>query len=78
MSKNINVEGHVKRYEDTELQEVVALIAGLTKLVESRKEETIANLKQKLAILEAGEIPEEPKSEKPKRTRGGKKVATEE
>lgn len=74
MSKNINVAAHAKRYEQTELQDVVALIAELTKLVESRKEETIRMYKEKLAILEAGEIPEEPKTERPKRTRGGKKV----
>ena len=77
MSKNINVATHVKRYEQTELQDVVALIAGLTQLVDARKEETIAMYKQKLAILEAGDIPEEIKPEKPKRTRGGKKVAHE-
>jgi len=77
MSKNINVAAHAKRYEQTELQDIVALIAELTKLVEARKEETITALKEKLAILEAGEIPEEPKPSTPKRTRGGKKVASE-
>lgn len=77
MSKNINVAAHVKRYEQTELQDIVSLIAGLTNLVDARKEETIAMYKQKLAILEAGDIPEETKPEKPKRTRGGKKVASE-
>lgn len=75
MSKNINVQAHVKRYEQTELQDVVALIAELTKLVEARKEEVIKDYKEKLAILESGEIPQEVIPERPKRTRGGKKVA---
>lgn len=75
MSKNINVAAHIKRYEQTELNDVVALIAELTKLVEQRRAEVIASYKQKLAILESGEIPAEVPAEKPKRTRGGKKVA---
>lgn len=76
MAKNIDVAAHVKRYAQTELNDVVALIAELTKLVDERRAEVIASYKQKLAILESGEIPaEEAPAEKPKRTRGGKKVA---
>lgn len=77
MSKNISVEAHVKRYEQTELQDVVMLISGLMQLVERRKEQTIADYEQKLAQLKKGEIPEAIIPEKPVRTRGGKKKVEE-
>lgn len=77
MSKNISVEAHVKRYEQTELQDVAMLIAGLTQLIERRKEEAITDLEQKLAQLKKGEIPETIIPEKPVRTRGGKKKVEE-
>lgn len=75
MSKNINVQAHVKRYQNTELSDVVRLIVSLQDLVESRRGEKVAQLKEQLAILEKGEIPEEQKSEEitPRTTRGGRK-----
>lgn len=74
MAHNINVEAHLKRYANTELADVVKLIAGLTNLVEERKGNTINKLKEQLALLEQGQIPEEPAKVVPARTRGGKKV----
>lgn len=76
MAKKIDVAGHIKRYEDTDLTFIAALIEGLTNLVEQRKQQQIEFHKQQLEILETGKIPEpviEP--EKPKRTRGGKAIA---
>lgn len=80
MSKNINVEAHVKRYDQTELSDVVQLIDALQKLVESRKGEKVLKLKEQLAILERGEIPPPiPKPERSSRTtRGGKRKETTE
>lgn len=80
MSKTINVPAHVKRYQTTELSNVIGLIGGLQALVEVRRAETITNLKEKLELLEKGEIPiEAPKVEnQPRTTRGGKKKNTTE
>lgn len=78
MAKNINVTAHAKRYDNTELSDVVALIAELTKMVDSRRQETIDHYERKLAVLKSGEIPSEQAEKKPARTRGGKKVATDE
>lgn len=77
MAQNINIDAHVKRYENTELSDIVKLIAGLTNLIEGRKNSEIDKLKQQLAMLEQGQIPEEPAKVTPKRTRGGKKIQTE-
>lgn len=78
MSKNINIAAHVKRYEQTELSDVVKLIKALTELIESRKAATIAQMKEDLALLEKGEIPAEPaKPEGTKTTRGAKKPKQE-
>lgn len=76
MSKNINVQAHVKRYEATELSDVVALIAALNTLVEQRREQAIAEYEAKLNALRNGEVPvvEKP-TPAPKRTRGGKAIA---
>lgn len=79
MAHNINVEAHVKRYVNTDLSDVVKLIAGLTNLIESRKSATIAEYEERLALLKQGHIPEEPaKIVPPRKTRGGKKIAADE
>lgn len=57
MSKNINVEAHLKRYEKTDLNQVIALIEGLQKLVESGRAKAIEEAEAKLAILKRGDIP---------------------
>lgn len=78
MSKNINIAAHVKRYEQTELSDIVKLIKALTELIESRKAATIAQMREDLALLEKGEIPAEPaKAEGTKTTRGSKKPKAE-
>jgi hypothetical protein len=78
MSKNINIAAHVKRYEQTELSDIVKLIKGLTELVESRKADTITQMEEQLALLKKGEIPVQPVApERVKTTRGSKKVKSE-
>lgn len=77
MPKNIDINAHVARYEDTDLQNVQALIDGLKALIERRTANEIEKYEAALAKLKKGEIPAaEPKPAKPERkTRGGKKVA---
>lgn len=78
MAKNIEVAAHVNRYKDTDLQDVVKLIEGLTELVDGRRLDEIKACENRLALLKNGEIPKEVKPEKPTRvTRGGKKVSEE-
>lgn len=74
MAHNINVEAHVNRYTNTDLADVVRLIASLSKLVEERKTATITEMEQRLALLKNGEIPTEPAKTVAPRTRGGKKI----
>lgn len=78
MSKNINVEAHTKRYEQTDLGDIINLIDSLQKLIERKREEHIAKMKETIALLESGAIPPpEPKAERtPRTTRGGKKKET--
>lgn len=79
MSHNINVEAHLKRYTNTDLADVVKLIAGLTNLVENRKTATIQEMEERLALLKQGQIPEEPaKVVPPRAKRGEKKIKQEE
>lgn len=76
MSKNIDVAAHVRRYEQTELTDVLKLVSALNELIELRKAQAIADLEEKLKLFKSGEVPAaEPKAEAaPKRTRGGKKL----
>lgn len=75
MSKIINVADHVKRYEDTELSLINALIDGLTEMKERRTKEEIQIHEAALEKLKNGEIPAPtPKATKP---RGERKKKTE-
>lgn len=76
MSKNINIEAHVKRYLNTELSDVVKLTEALNALVASRRETAIAEKEKELELLKSGGIPESPKPAEPK-TRGARKNKSE-
>ena len=73
MSKNISVEDHLKRYEDTDPHHVLDLIKGLTEMLERRRVEEIEKVKKHLAVLESGEIPAA-ESVAQRKTRSPKKV----
>lgn len=72
MSKHIDVEGHIKRYEDTDPSEIIAFIKGLTEMLERRRIEEIEKVKKHLAILEGGEMPSP--EQRPVRNRTAKKA----
>lgn len=77
MSKNINVDAHINRYNETELSDVVKLISGLQELVRTRSAEAITELETKLALLKSGEVPVEAAkivAPRTKKTRGGKEI----
>jgi hypothetical protein len=73
MAKKINVEGHVKRYADTDLVDVKSLIDGLNTLCESRRLQEITDCEERLAALKRGETPPTPVVEKITRKRSTKK-----
>lgn len=79
MAKTINVDAHIKRYSQTEPSDVIRLIEGLQKLVETKREAAIQEAERNLEILRGGSIPPPtPKPEpQPRKTRGGKPTTTE-
>jgi len=75
MAKNIDVQGHINRYRDTDPVQIKELADGLILLIDELHIENIAKLERQLAILK-GEIPADEATEEvapaeatPKRTR---------
>ena len=55
MAKNIDVQGHVNRYIDTDPSEIRQLIKGLEELIPRQKELKKAKLRAELEAMEAEE-----------------------
>lgn len=77
--KSINVQAHLKRYEGVDINDKLALIEALKKMIEQDRVDMVESMKAKLAQLEKGEIPApDPVDEnKSKRTRKKKDAQTE-
>lgn len=76
LMKTFDVQKHLKRYEGMDINNKLEFIEALQQMVEEDRKRLIDDMKQKLTMLEAGEIPPPPPSlpanEKPKRTRSKK------
>lgn len=71
LMKRIDVQAHLKRYEGVDINDKLALIEALKKMIENDRVQMVEDMKKKLQQLENGEIPApDPIAEdKPKRTR---------